>query len=207
MKANLLVLPIACIAMLFGGCVLQCINPLFTEKEYISYPALAGTWMQKEALTGSGLAEKNKKDSIWRFEPDGKRYKLTHTDEYGHKATFHVAVGKIGTNVFLSSRLDDPTPDAEMNIFAAVHFVPTFTFAKIRKDDSGLALAPLDIQWFASQLEKNPKFIPHTLYPNGSGGDVWALITATTEELQRFVAEHAEHKDAFKREIKLLPAK
>jgi len=93
-----------------------------------------------------------------------------------------------------------------MNIFAAVHYVSTFTFAKVRKTEAGLTLVPLDIQWFAKQMEKNPKILSHTLYPNGDGGDVWPLITAPTEELQKFLAKYAEDNDAFKNEIKLTPA-
>ena len=35
-------------AAVLGGCVVQCIQPLFAEREYITYPGLAGTWVQKE---------------------------------------------------------------------------------------------------------------------------------------------------------------
>ena len=194
MKNKLLFLTLAVVGILLSGCVVQCLNPLFTEKEYISYPSLVGTWTQKVD---------EKKESVWLFEPDGKRYKLTHKDEDGHKAVFEVAVGKIGTNVFLCSSLEDPTPGTEMNFFAAAHLVPIFAFAKIRKTESGLTLVLMDLQWLAKQIENDPKFIPYVLRPNG-GDDRWPLLTGSTEELQKFVAKYADDEKVFKNEIQLV---
>ena len=196
MKKKLQLFGVGLIAALLAGCVVQSINPLLTEKEYISYPSLVGTWAQKEGV---------KEQGVWKFEQNDKRYKLTHTDEKGRKATFDVAAGRIGTNVFLNFLLDDPTPGAEINDFAAVHLVPVHTFAKIRKTDAGLTLVAMDLEWLAKLLEENPKVIAHVLRSEGSGTNKWPLLTASTEDLQKFVAKYAADDKVFKNEIKLVP--
>ena len=43
MKTKLQLFGVGMIAALLAGCVVQSINPLLTEKEYISYPSLVGT--------------------------------------------------------------------------------------------------------------------------------------------------------------------
>lgn len=196
MKTKLQLFGVGLVAAFFAGCVVQTINPLFTEKEYISYPTLVGTWVQKEG---------DKEQGVWKFEPNGQRYKLTHTDEKGSKATFDVAAGRIGTNVLLDSFLDDLTPRVEMNDFAAVHFVPIHTFVKIRKTEAGLTLVAMDLEWLAKLLTENPKAIKHTLRSEGHGDDKWPLLIASTEDLQKFVAQHAGDDKVFKNEIKLVP--
>src|SRR4051812_41540194 len=97
MKAKLL-FGLGLLTLLFGGCVVQSIQPFLAEKDFISVPFLSGTWEQKDEQKQVGL---------WIIIAEGQRYKLAHTDENGHKATFDVSAGKIGTNVFLDFSLQD----------------------------------------------------------------------------------------------------
>ena len=194
MKTKLRFLTVAFATVLLDGCVVQTLNPLFAEKDYASYPGLVGTWIQKED---------DKEQGVWVFEQDGNQYKLTHTDEKGSKATFKVAAGRIGTNVFLNSMIEDPTPGVKMNDFAAVHLVPTYTFIKLRKTDAGLTLVAMNLEWLSKLLAENPRAIAHTV--RRVGDDKMPLITASTEELQKFVAKYAEDEKAFGNEIKLVP--
>jgi hypothetical protein len=196
MKTKLSLLSIACAAWLIGGCVVQTIHPLFGEKDFISPPGLAGTWAQKED---------GKEQGLWVFAQDGRHYKLTHTDEKGDKATFKVAAGRLGTNVFLNSMIDDPIPGAKMNDFAAVHLVPAYTFIRLRKTETGLTFAAMNLEWLGKLLEENPKAVAHVA--RKIGDDKIPLLTASTEELQKFVTKYADDDKAFGNEIKLVPKK
>ncbi len=193
MKTKLLFLTGAVAAMLLGGCVVQCLNPLFTKEEYIHYPGLAGTWVQKDD---------GKEQGLWVFEQEGRQYKLTHTDEKGSNAVFKVVAGNIGTNVFLNGSLEDPTPGATLNDFAAVHLVAVHTFVKIRKTEAGLTLAAMNLEWLGKLLEQNPKAVTHVV--RQAGQEKIPLLTASTEELQKFVAKYADDEKAFGNEIKLV---
>jgi hypothetical protein len=196
MKMKRSVLSAACAAWLIGGCVVQTINPLFGEKDFIFQPGLAGTWVQKE---------ENKEQGTWVFEQDGRHYNLTHTDEKGSKATFKVAAGRLGTNVFLNSMLEDPMTGTNMNDFAAVHLVPTYTFIRLRKTAAGMTFAAMNLEWLSKLLEENPKSIAHVMRKVGE--DKIPLLTASTEDLQKFVTKYADDEKAFGNEIKLVPRK
>src|SRR5688572_5564123 len=121
MKTKLLA-GLGLVAALFTGCVVQSIQPLFAEKDFISFPELAGTWEQKE---------EDKQIGLWTFSQHERRYRLAHTDEKGRKAIFDVAAGKIGTNVFLNFSLNDIEPSGSLNDFAAVSLIPAHVFAKV----------------------------------------------------------------------------
>jgi hypothetical protein len=178
---------LALVALLFAGCVVQSIQPLFAEKDFISQSAIVGTWKQQEG---------NKEIGVWTFTEDGRRYKLAHRDEKGHKATFNVAAGKIGSDVFLDFMLADIEPN-ELNDFATVSLVAAHTFAKLVKTNDTLILAAMDYEWLEKHLQENPKAIAHVFQ------DKHPVLTASPEELQKFVAKWAGDAKVFKNEIKL----
>ena len=178
------------LGLLFGGCVVQSIHPLFTEKEYIRFPGLIGTWVQKD---GDRLI------GTWTFAADGARYELTQTDEKGRKAAFTVSAGRIGTNIFLQASPRGPSP--ELNDLFTLHLVPAHLFVKAVKTDDGLRLLAMDVEWLTRHLEANPRSISHTIH------DKTPLITASPDDLKKFVARHADDSAVFKNEIKLLPSR
>jgi hypothetical protein len=180
-------------AILLAGCVVQCIYPLFTEKEFMQYPALVGTWTQKD---------EDKEVGLWTFTEDERRYKLSQTDEKGRKAVFQVVAGKIGTNVFLDCSLADPSPTEQLNDFATVHLVGAHTFVKAIKTNDALLLVAMNTEWLEKHLEQNPKAVAHIRRDK-----MPPLLTASTEELKKFVATFANDTNAFQNEIKLVPKK
>jgi hypothetical protein len=189
MKTKLLFI-LGLVAMIFGGCVVQSIQPLFNEKEYIEYPVLVGAWKQQE---------ENKDVGVWIFSKEGTHYKLVHSDEKAHRASFNVAAGKIGTDVFLDLVLTDIEPKDSLNDLAQVSLLATHAFAKLVKTNDALVFVALDYEWLEKHLEANPKAIAHVLQ------DKRPILTASTEELKLFVAKHAKDNKVFKNEIKLVP--
>jgi hypothetical protein len=178
------------LTLLLAGCIVQTIQPLFADKDLISYPALAGTWEQKD----DGR-------QVWVFSADGRHYQLTQTDEKGHKGKFEVLVGKIGTNVFLDFTLRALEPENSINDLAAFSLIPAHTFARLVKTNDALLLVGMDYEWLGKYLTENPKAVPHMFQEKRP------ILTASTEELQKFVAKHAEDKEVFKNEILLTPKK
>ncbi len=179
-------------AIFFGGCVVQTIQPLFAEKDLISYPALVGTWAQQDGEKEVGL---------WVFATHDQRYELTHTDEKGRKALFTVGAGKIGTNVFLDGFPANLLPGSELNDLAQAHLIGAHTFLKLVKTNDALVLRAMDYEWLENLLKENPKAIAHAVQ------DKHSILTATTEELQKFVAKYAGDEKVFKNEIRLVPKK
>lgn len=179
---------LAVIAALLGGCVVQTIQPLFAEKEYVSLPDLTGTWVQKDD---------GKQIGVWVFSTNEQRYRLSHTDEKGRKATFDVIAGKIGTNTFLDFTLNAIEPADSLNDFATVSLIGAHVFAKVSKKDGALILAGMNYEWLEKYLTENPKAVTHILQ------EKHPILTASTDELQKFVAKHASDAVAFRNEITL----
>ncbi len=180
------------LTLLFGGCVVQSIQPFLAEKDYISVPFILGTWEQRDG---------EKQVGVWTFTADGRRYKLAHADENGHKATFDVSAGKIGTNVFLDFVLNDVEPPDSLNHFAAVSLIPAHTFARLTKTNDALVLVAMDYEWLEKHLKENPKAIAHVFQ------DKRPILMASTEDLQKFVGKYANDEMVFKNQIALTPTK
>lgn len=187
MKTKLLVL-LACVTIL-TGCLVPSLNPLFEEKDLVSYSDLIGTWNQD-----------GKDNNSWKFEKEGRRYKLTHVDEKKRTALFDISIGKIGTNVFMDVFPADEKVEG-LNDFTTVHLVPAHTFAKIEKHGRSLHLVMLDFEWMGKTLKDKPTLVPHVMRGN------YPVLTASTEELQKFVAKFAADTNAFNNSIDLQPKK
>lgn len=181
------------LAALLGGCVVQSIQPLFAEREYVAYPGLAGTWVQK--------GDNGQEIGVWTFEDDERRYKLAHTDEKGRKAIINVVAGRIGTNIFFDFSLRDPLPGSEPNDLATVGLIAAHLFAKVVRTNDALVLLAMDYEWLEKHLKANPSAVAHIVQ------DDRPILTVSTKELQAFVAKHANDDKIFKNEIKLSPKK
>lgn len=191
MNMKLKFLGVALVALLLGGCLVQSIHPLFTEKDFIPAPRLVGAWTQQD--------EDGKVQGGWEFETKGPTYKLTHTDDKGRTATFQVAAGQIGTNVFLDFFPDDPSPANQLNDLAAVHLIPAHIFVKLVETRDHLMLVGMDLDWLTKYLGQNPQAVAHVF------SDKVPILTASTAELKKFIARHAHDEKAFHNEIKLGP--
>ena len=182
---------LALLALLVGGCVVPSLQPLFAERDYLYAPELVGTWVSKD----------DPEKEVWVFAEDGRHYRLTHTDRKGHRATFHVAAGSLGTNTFLDFSPLDLMPGQELNNLMGSFILPVHLFAKLVKTNDDLTLVALDAEWLNERLKANPKEIAHVL----QGNDV-PLLTGSTEEVKKFVTRHASDTNAFKSAI-ILTAK
>ena len=191
MKTKLFV-GLGLIAMLVGGCVVPSLQPLFAERDYIYAPELVGIWIPKD--------ESDKE--VWVFAEDGRQYLLTHTDDKGHQATFHIAAGSIGTNVFLDFSPLDPRPGQELNSLLQAHLLPVHLFAKLVKTNDDLTLVAMNVEWLNDQLKANPKEIAHAHRTSDA-----PLLTGSTEEVKKFVTRHASDTNAFKNSIVLTAKK
>jgi len=170
--------------LLFAGCVVPSLQPLIAEKDYVAYSELTGSWVQTDD-----------EKLLYTFAADGKAYKLTQVDEKQHTAVFRAVVGKLGTNVFLDTSIEDPKFEDRVNDFAVVHLVPGHVFVKVTQRDNQLVFTALDVTWLKDLLRENPKAIAHVMQEERP------ILTATTEELQKFVIKYAADTNAFKNEI------
>ncbi len=156
------------------GCV-PSLHPLFSDKDLVLEPALVGTWIGSDGAT-------------WDFQPGTDRvYKAVYT-ENDAPAKFEARLGKLGKYLFV----DLYPEDLELkNDFYKGHFIPTHTFTRVRIEGDTLQLDMPDPDWLKSMIEQKKIKISHE-----ETNEVF-LLTAATEDLQKFVLAHAEDEDFF----------
>src|SRR6267378_3735749 len=179
-------------ALLFAGCIVTSINPLYTEKDLVFDPALVGTWSEGE---GKGT---------WALEKAGeKKYKLLHTDEKGRTGEFAAHLVKLGKYQFLDLYLLDPGEKEEWQInelaSLAIIMRPGHLFFKVSQIQPALQVSALSEDWLNKLLEKEPKAIQHEQIKFGSDNtnDFRNVLTANTQDLQKFILKYADSKEAF----------
>lgn len=120
---------------------------------------------------------------------------------------FEYLVESLGDSVSSSVDFDaDYDVGTEMDLWwNNMHLMPTHSVLRVvKKDADTLQLAMLDVEWLTDQLKENPGLISYEL-PGQESSDIMGeddpiLLTASTKELQRFIARYAGNGDAFELE-------
>jgi hypothetical protein len=170
-------------ALLIGGCVVS-LEPLGGDADRKFDPDLVGTWKPLDA------------QETWHCKAvDGASYRIRYTDEKGRRGELSASLFAIGEERVLDlSPLALPTT---LNSLYADHWVPAHTFARVLRTRPRLALAIFDQDWLEKHLTANPGALAHRVVR----GHV--VITASTEELRRFVAANLETEGAFRPMLEL----
>jgi hypothetical protein len=169
---------LAIVMILAVGC-LPSYYPLFTPDQYLMNEELLGTWKND--------------DGTFIFEADSvqnsNRYLMTQISADGDTAQFYAALGKLDDHYFLDLSLRD----LELgNTWAALHVVPVHTFSKITFDDSEMEISMFRESWLKKRIKQRHLRIKHE---EKADGDI--LLTAPTEELQKFVIKYADIDEAY----------
>lgn len=169
------------------GCVVTSVYPYYHARDLISDPALLGQWID---------AKEDRSDKeTWTFEKlDVHTYKLITADK-DKKSEFDVHLCKLKSALFL-----DLLPRERPDNSAPLHFL-----MRVDSFSPNLELRLLKYDWVTKLVEQNPKVIRHTIVPKkageGEGGDL--VLTADTDELQKFLGKHLNTADAWTDPAKL----
>lgn len=173
-------------AGILAGCVVTSVYPFYTSKDLVFDQALVGEWSKSSPSD----------NERWKFEPDGDQaYKVTYTSDdkpsamRGHLFKLE---GQTFLDLFPEDVKDETLPPP----------IPSHMLLRVLEVTPTLRMAPLNFKWLSELLEKDPKALRHHLTPEGGKPDDRRLVlTADTQELQRFVIKHlkteAAWEDAF----------
>lgn len=207
MKIKKIVLALFVISY-FTSCI-PSIHPLYTPDKLVFVEDLLGEWSEEKGdrsqwegkqvtfSSDSGLPEK------WFFnKSEGKSYNLVHSDSRGNAAIFETHVVKLGEHYFIdffpSSKSTSKYSDMEgfnfndgENEMRAMHSLPVHTFAKLNITDERVEIKMFDPDYLQKLFEQQRIRIKHE-----KQGDTY-ILTATSEELQKFVLKYAEVDEAY----------
>ena len=199
-----------CLAALLGGCVpILSLQPLFTEEDIVFDEKLLGTWVEGSepaeltwefARLESSAAEELQdqyEDQVKKF------YRLNLTDKEGHKGSLVACLVKLKDRLFLDV-FPDKFPSGETDVekaklmYNAFFFVSAHTFLRVDSIGEELALRLTVEDRFQELLEANPGAVAFTRLDDRS------ILTASTKELQSFVAKYAGDERLFPGELELV---
>jgi len=199
-----------CVATLLAGCVpVVSLHPLFTKENITFEEKLLGAWVKDpnkpEVTWVFSRLDPSAAEGIlepWREEID-KFYRLVITDEEGRNGSFAACLVKLGDRLFLDV-LPDRFPSDEQDIekmklpYNGFFFAPVHTFIRVDSIGEQLTLWITDDEQFKELVEAEPTAVRYEEVNER------LVLTASTKELQAFVAKHAGDKRLFPNELTLM---
>jgi hypothetical protein len=178
---NLVSFAIAAVAL--SACV-PSVWPYFRAQDTITDDRLLGEWQAKSPEDEPGN---------WKFEQgDGKDYKLTVTDKDGKTGTFSAHLFKLKQEMFLDLLPTNCQYASTQADLVANSMFPGHLLARVPRLAPNLQLAFLDFDWLGKYLDEHPKAVANHKEENSY------VLTAETEELQKFVLAHLAEGELFK---------
>ena len=199
-----------CLAALLGGCVpILSLHPLFTEENVVFEEKLLGTWVEDstppELTLEFARLDPTAVESLQEQfgEQVNKFYRLNITDKEGHKGSLVACLVKLKDRLFLDVFPDKlPSGETDMEepklMYNAFFFVSAHTFLRVDSIGEELTLRLTVEDRFKELLEANPDAVEFTQVDDRS------ILTASTKELQAFVAKYAGDERLFPGELNLV---
>lgn len=175
---------ISFLLVLANGCTLQSLFPLYTEKDVIYNENVLGVWDMGEDETWEFVQKTNKKDSIKGLPP----YYQLIVIEKGEEVILDVHLLRLGKYNYFNFYLTDF--DSE-NSMAHFNLFPVNTFARTVIHKDSLNIEFFNPDFIATLIEEKKVRIKHVF----TDDDERLLITAPTNEIQRFVIKYEDEKD------------
>lgn len=158
------------------------LHPAYTEPDAVLLPAIEGTW-SSDAFSQDTLS----------FEKAGDNFYFMRYEEKGNASRFEAVFSRLGKMFLLD--IFPVVPDAIGNWFFRKQVLATHSLYRVTLEKDAFRIASLDYGWFhANVLLKGPT-ISHTF----SGAD--AVLTMSTQELRRFIEQHAEEPGFFEDDL------
>lgn len=200
MKKYLIVCIASAVLLIFPACI-PSIYSLYTPDTLVFEQALLGLW-------GQNLSEQEKK--LWIFKKYATNmYHLTHIDGNGRVGGFEVGMVRLGGDLYLDfypgvedkeisqslktfNLLQNEQKPCDLNDMMVTHLYPMHTFAKIELSDNKLTINMLGSDWLQTMFAERKIRIKH----EQAGKDDFVL-TASSEELQKFLTKYGNEGRAY----------
>jgi hypothetical protein len=168
-----------------GGCVVNSLHPLYTEKDLVFDPALLGEWTPEDS------------NDSWTFtRRSEKQYKVVLTNEDNQKAVFIGHLARINGVLFLDIVPDGSAREGDP-IEGTMLLLPAHLFARVLRIQPTLQVALLNVGWLEEHLKENPAAIKHEKVKDADVEGDQIVLTASSEDLQRFLIAHLKTTGAF----------
>jgi hypothetical protein len=193
MRKSLIII-LALTALCMQGCIVLSVHPFYKENNVVYNKSLEGEWTDQD-------------NNHWRihqnpFKPNS--YEM-HVSKNGRNVALLGHLFKLGKDTYLD--LTPSEDNSEEVLVFDLHMIPTHSIAKVDQlTDSGVVIKWFNEEWLRKMFTRNMIRIPHELIvdeSSKSADDGMYLLTASTEELQKFVEKYGNEEDAYDSDLNL----
>jgi hypothetical protein len=198
MKTRIILL--LCLAIfILQGCLVKSLHPFYTEKDIIYKKELLGQWTDKDSATWE-IRQHMRTTGILKPQVPDESYEISLTDNKG-TSHFLAHLFKLEGQAYLDFL---PTDIACGNDLAGVHLVAAHSLARVDFSGGRITISWYNEDWLVDLFNKNKIRIAHERVPydpdlKGSGS-MEVILTARTEELQKFIIKYGNDPEAFKKD-------
>ncbi|MEQ8812141.1 MAG: hypothetical protein RIE59_23940, partial [Imperialibacter sp.] len=194
MKAKSIIGMLA-LVMAASSCTVQSLHPLYDEKTMIYEPCLEGEWIDDD---GNSWVIKRAQ------RPDANQLKKELVNPKAYQITYHgdsvetnldACMVKLDGTYFIDLFPAENYDKEIGNDILLGNLLPVHTFSKVETQDDSLYIYQFDSEWLSDLIKNNQIRISHEVV-KAHGADR-VVLTAPTNELQKFVAKYHNDPKAF----------
>ena len=185
------ILLVATMAIFFTGCGIFSLHPLYHQEDLIMNTSLIGTWQNTED-EGTFVMIDTLKDC---------RYKFVLIDK-GDTVSFVMGLLRLKDQYFI-----DLYPPEECSFFGGENcdmlenmfrnYIPAHTFLKFDFQGDNIVLTEFDNERLIKLFQQNRIRLSHEMIGYEDDSDDYVVITASTDDLQKFISRYANDREAF----------
>lgn len=188
MRKTLAIASTALVLLGLQGCILRSVHPFYKPADVEYMPSLEGTWKDSDGVQ-------------WRIHLnpfEGNSYEL-HCSKNGSEASLLAHLFKLNGDLYIDVVPLSDNRD-ELVVFD-LHMMPTHSIARVDlASNDRVNIRWFNEEWLRSLFQQNKIRIGHEIIMDTNPKDEddgSYLLTATTDELQKFIIKYGNSKDAF----------
>jgi len=177
----------AIICLMLSGCFIKSLYPFYTKKDIVFDTKIIGTWLDNDSSMW-----KIKQQIKWPIAPDSS-YQVEIIEKDGSIASFNAHLFQLSNQLYLDFY---PNGKIVSNDLVEENIVLTHSLAKIEYTANSIKIQWFNEVWLEHLLEQNKIRIKHEKLSENDMNSY--LLTASTEELQKFIIKFGNDPQAFK---------
>jgi len=186
---------IGILTLVMSGCLVKSLHPFYKESDVVFNNELVGTWLDEDSAT-------------WRINPyvftkgfmqgdsTDNSYLVEMFEDSTNMSTFNVHLFKLGDKLYLDF---DPIRGDRYDEMIDIHMIPAHSIARIIfVSEDEVVITWFDEDWLNDLFEENRVKIAHEVITTSEGYITKEyVLTASTDELQKFIIKYASDEDAY----------
>lgn len=190
MKLKIILLFLS-LALIASGCLIKSLQPFYKESDVIFDPSILGTWMDHDSVKWN--IEQFKTPDLLGGSELKNFYLIRFNIEGEENTQFNVHLFKLNGQLYA----DFLPINIKVTELTGYHIVPAHSIAKIDLWPDSISLKWFNETWLNSLFDNKIVDIDREII-KGDSDDEGYVLTASTDELQKFIIKYGNDPNAFR---------